>query len=98
MHLAELSTGEKAVITGVAQSEAHCQLCGLGVIPGAEVEVVRHLSRKTMLIVRVDGSDVALREATAITVKIRRQEVSKPIENAGFSTAQDDGTFLLRSK
>ena len=74
LHLAELSTGEKAVVTGVAISEAHCQLCGLGVVPGAEVEIVRHLSRKTMLIVRVDGSDVALREATALTVKIRRPE------------------------
>ncbi|WP_419803674.1 FeoA family protein [Terriglobus sp.] len=74
LHLAELSTGEKAVVTGVAMSEAHCQLCGLGVVPGAEVEIVRHLSRKTMLIVRVDGSDVALREATALTVKIRRPE------------------------
>lgn len=74
MHLAELSSGEKAVVTGVAHSEAHCQLCGLGVVPGAEVELVRHLSRKTMLIVRVDGSDVALREGTAATVKIRRPE------------------------
>ena len=72
MHLAELSTGEKAVVTGVAMSEAHCQLCGLGVVPGAEVELVRLLSRRTMLIVRVDGSDVALREDTAITVKIHR--------------------------
>lgn len=62
------------MITGVSQSDAHCQLCGLGVIPGAEVEVVRQLSRRTMLIVRVDGSDVALREATATTVKIRRAE------------------------
>lgn len=74
MHLAELSLGEKAVVTGVAQSEAHCQLCGLGVIAGAEVEMVRQLSRRSMLIVRVDGSDVALREATASTVKIRRSE------------------------
>ena len=60
MHLAELSTGEKAVVTGVAISEAHCQLCGLGVVPGAEVEIVR--------------SDVALRQDTALTVKIRRPE------------------------
>lgn len=74
LHLAELSKGERALVTGVAQSEAHCQLCGLGVVPGAEVEIVRQLSRKTMLIVRVDGSDVALRHDTASTVTIRRPE------------------------
>lgn len=71
MHLAELNPGQKAVITGVAQGEAFCQLCGLGVIAGAEVEVIRQLSRRTMLIIRVDGSDVALRDGTASTVKVR---------------------------
>ena len=71
MHLAELNPGQKAVVTGVAQGEAFCQLCGLGVISGAEVEIVRVLSKRTMWIVRVDGSDVALREGTAVTVKVR---------------------------
>jgi len=71
VHLAELNPGQKAVVTGVAQGEAFCQLCGLGVIAGAEVEVVRQLSRRAMLIVRVDGSDVALRDRTASTVKVR---------------------------
>lgn len=59
------------MITGVAQGEAFCQLCGLGVIAGAEIEIVRQLSRRSMLIVRVDGSDVALRDGTASTVKVR---------------------------
>lgn len=71
LHLAELNPGQKAVITGVAQGEAFCQLCGLGVIAGAEVEVVRQLSCRSMLIIRVDGSDIALREGTANTVKVR---------------------------
>ncbi len=71
LHLAELKAGEKAVITGVAQGEAFCQLCGLGVVAGAEVEIVRALSGKRMLVVRVDGSDVALRDGTARTVKVR---------------------------
>ncbi len=71
MHLAELARGQKAVITGVAQGAAFCQLCGLGMVAGAEVEIVRALSAKTMLIVRVDGSDVALRDGTASTIKVR---------------------------
>ncbi len=71
MHLAELNTGQRATVTGVAQGDAFCQLCGLGVVAGAEVEIVRHLSRKSMLIVRVDGSDVALRDGTATLVKVR---------------------------
>ena len=71
MHLAELNPGKKAIVTGVAQGEAFCQLCGLGVIAGAEVEVIRQLSKRSMLIVRVDGSDVALRDGTATTIKVR---------------------------
>ena len=76
MHLAELTQGERAVVIGVAQGEAFCQLCSLGLNSGAEVEVVRTLSRKSLLIVRVDGFDIALRNETALTVKIRpeRQE------------------------
>ncbi len=71
MHLAELIRGQKATVTGVAPGEAFCHLCGLGVVAGAEVELVRVLSGRTMFIVRVDGSDVALREGTAVTVKVR---------------------------
>ncbi len=71
LHLAELRAGQKAVVTGVAAGDAFCQLCGLGVVAGAEVEIVRSLSRRRMLVVRVDGSDVALRDGTASTVKVR---------------------------
>ena len=71
MHLAELNRGERATVIGVAQGEAFCQLCSLGLNSGAEVEVVRRLSGKTVLIVRVDGFDIALRGETASTVKIR---------------------------
>ncbi len=71
MHLAELTQGQKAVVTGVAQGEAFCQLCGLGVIAGAEVEIVRQLSRRNMLVVRVDGSDMAVTSVTASTIKVR---------------------------
>ncbi len=71
MHLAELQRGERATVVGVAQGEAFCQLCSLGLNSGAEVEIVRRLSRKSVLIVRVDGSDIALRGETAETVKIK---------------------------
>lgn len=71
MHLAELNRGERATVIGVAQGEAFCQLCSLGLNSGAEVEVVRRLSGKSVLIVRVDGFDIALRGDTASTVKIR---------------------------
>ncbi len=71
MHLAELDRGKRATVVGVAQSEAHCQLCSLGLNSGAEVEVVRTLSNKSLLVVRVDGFDIALRGETAATVKIR---------------------------
>lgn len=71
MHLAELESGTRGVVTGVAQGEAYCQLCSLGLHSGAEVELVRLLSSRTLLIIRVDGVDVALRRETASTVKIR---------------------------
>ncbi len=71
MHLAELQPGQRATVLGVAQGEAFCQLCSLGLNSGAEVEIVRSLARKSLLIVRVDGSDIALRGETASTVKIR---------------------------
>jgi ferrous iron transport protein A len=70
LHLAELNRGEKAHVLGVAQGEAYCQLCSLGLNSGAEVELVRSLSGKSLLIVRVDGFDIALRGETAATVKI----------------------------
>jgi len=73
VHLAELKHGEKATVLGVAQGEAYCHLCALGLNAGAEVEVVRTLSRRTVLIVRVDGFDIALRGETASTVKIRME-------------------------
>ncbi len=71
MHLAELDRGERAIVVGVAQSEAYCQLCSLGLNSGAEVEIVRRLSNKSLLVVRVDGFDIALRGETAATIKIR---------------------------
>ena len=74
LHLAELEKGDRAVVTGVAQGEAYCQLCALGLNSGAEVELVRLLSRKSLLIVRVDGVDVALRRETAATIRIRGEQ------------------------
>ena len=59
------------MVTGVAQGDAFCQLCGLGVHAGAEVEIVRQLSRRNMLVARVDGSDMAVTSVTASTIKVR---------------------------
>lgn len=59
---------------GVAQGEAFCQLCSLGLNSGAEVELVRTLSARTLLVIRVDGSDIALRRDTAATIKVRREQ------------------------
>ena len=76
MHLAELKRGEKATVLGVAQGDAYCQLCALGLNAGAEVELVRSLSGRSLLIVRVDGFDIALRDETASTVKIRTEHAA----------------------
>lgn len=73
MHLAELGRGKRGVVTGVVQSEAYCQLCSLGLNSGAEVELIRFLSSGSLVIVRVDGADIALRCETAATVKIRAE-------------------------
>ena len=75
MHLAELKRGQRGIVIGVAQGEAYCQLCSLGLNSGAEVQVVRFLSGRSLLIVRVDGSDIALRGDTAESVKIRPELV-----------------------
>ena len=62
------------MVVGVAQGEAFCQLCSLGLNSGAEVELVRTLSARTLLVIRVDGSDIALRRDTAATIKVRREQ------------------------
>jgi ferrous iron transport protein A len=72
-----LERGQKATVVGVAQGEAFCHLCSLGLSSGAEVELVRTLSRRSLLIVRVDdGSDIALRGDAASTVKIRAEHAA----------------------
>lgn len=72
--MAELNPGDRGVVVGVAQGEAFCQLCSLGLNSGAEVELVRTLSSRSLLVIRVDGSDIALRSDTAATIKVRREQ------------------------
>ena len=75
MHLGELEQGRSATVVGIAQGEGFCHLCSLGLNVGAQVEVVRRLSRGRVLVVRVDGADVALRDGTAATVKVRSTQL-----------------------
>lgn len=71
--LAELATGERAVIVGIGASDdpaAARRLFDLGFVPGAEVEMVRKAPLADPVVFRVAGYEIALRRQQARWVTV----------------------------
>jgi Fe2+ transport system protein FeoA len=68
--LDKLHSGDTARVVSVEDGSCCCQLRCLGVQPGANLELVRTLSGGKLLILRVDGADVALRREVATTIQV----------------------------
>jgi ferrous iron transport protein A len=71
LSLEDLPVGGRGVIVSVKDEFAYLYLLRLGLIVGAEVELVRVVSRGTMRIVRVDSGELALRSESARGITVR---------------------------
>jgi Fe2+ transport system protein FeoA len=72
MPLDQLPVGRRAMIVALKEESAYLYLLRLGLVVGAEIELVRSLSRGSIRIFRVDNGELALRSegARGITVRI----------------------------
>jgi len=68
--LDQLPPGDTAQVVAVEEGSCCCQLRCLGVQAGATLELVRTLSKGKLLILRVDGADIALRREVAATIQV----------------------------
>jgi Fe2+ transport system protein FeoA len=69
--LEDLPIGGRGVIVSVKDEFAYLYLLRLGLVVGAEVELVRAVSRGRMRIVRVDSGELALRSDSARGIIVR---------------------------
>jgi Fe2+ transport system protein FeoA len=69
--LEDLPVGGRGVIVSVKDEFAYLFLLRLGLVVGAEVELVRAVSRGRMRIVRVDSGELALRSDSARGIIVR---------------------------
>jgi Fe2+ transport system protein FeoA len=72
--LEDLPVGGRGVIVSVKDEFAYLYLLRLGLIVGAEVELVRAVSRGRMRIVRVDSGELALRSESARGILVRMEK------------------------
>ncbi len=71
MPLDQLPVGVPAVIVSLKDEFAYLYLLRLGLVVGAEVELVRSLSRGSIKIFRVDSGELALRSEAARGIAVR---------------------------
>ncbi len=71
VQLNKIRQGERCTVLSVEESSCLCQLRCLGVVEGAELELVRGVSGGRLIILRVDGADVAVRRDVAATIRVR---------------------------
>lgn len=69
--LDKLPAGHRAVIVSLKDEFALLYLLRLGLVVGAEVELVRSLSRGSIRIFRVDSGELALRSEAASGITVR---------------------------
>jgi len=70
--LDRLPVGRRARIVALKDDSAYLYLLRLGLVVGAEIELLRSLSRGSIMIFRVDNAELALRDegASGITVRL----------------------------
>ncbi len=75
--LADLARGEEGIVEAIDLAEADARrLMELGFVPGARVVAGRTAPGGDPRIFRVDGSEFALRKATAAHVRLRREKAA----------------------
>ena len=70
MTLAELEQGQQATIKGFLGDELPIKLMEMGCLPGSQVELVQAAPLKDPLHINVDGTQMAIRRATASDIEI----------------------------
>ncbi|GAA5217955.1 ferrous iron transport protein A [Corallincola platygyrae] len=72
MHLSDLSKGQHAVIRSVAgANEEKGRLMDLGLIPGATIQLVRHISLSQSLQVDVKRARLVVRKGLAKLIDVQ---------------------------
>ena len=69
--LDQLAVGHRAVIVSLKDEFAYLYLLRLGLVVGAEVELVRAVSRGSIRVFRVDSGELALRSDAASGISVR---------------------------
>ena len=72
MPLDHLPVGRRARIVALKDDSAYLYLLRLGLVVGAEIELLRSLSRGSIRVFRIDNGELALRSegASGITVRL----------------------------
>lgn len=70
--LAHLKRGERGVITNVSSEEIPLKLLEMGCLPGNEVELLQIAPLLDPIYLKINGSRVAIRKATAKQIIIEK--------------------------
>jgi ferrous iron transport protein A len=68
--IAQLEIGQKGIISDIAIDKIPLKLLEMGCLPGKEVELLQKAPLKDPLYIRVNGSHLAIRVATAELIEI----------------------------
>jgi Fe2+ transport system protein FeoA len=75
MPLDRLPVGRRARIVALKDDSAYLYLLRLGLVVGAEIELLRSLSRGSIMIFRVDNGELALRNEGASGITVKMEEI-----------------------
>lgn len=70
MTIAQLEQGQQATIKGFLGDELPIKLMEMGCLPGSQVELVQVAPLKDPMHINVDGTQMAIRRATASEIEI----------------------------
>jgi len=68
--IAQLEQGQQATIKGFLGDELPIKLMEMGCLPGSQVELVQVAPLKDPMHINVDGTQMAIRRATAAEIEI----------------------------
>jgi len=68
--IAQLEVGQKGIISDIAIDKIPLKLLEMGCLPGKEVELLQKAPLNDPLYIRVNGSHLAIRVATAELIEI----------------------------
>ena len=77
MSIADLQEGEKAIIENIDHAEIPLKLIELGCLPGNEVELIQRAPFQDPICIKLNGSNLAIREELAKRVQITKVEYGR---------------------